>query len=140
MAGSEPALSLPGRGWQDHDHPEHFRERVGKIVKQKPGGAGAQVKLATFRLLQQIRLWIYIALLIWGFAMLAYGGDRHDGTGAVLAIIAMALVYLEVCPRCGKQVWHEGQRGWWMWWIIVPARAWWIGTECREPERKEPGL
>jgi hypothetical protein len=62
---------------------------------------------------------------------LIWYGERHDGTGAVLAIAAVLLLYLETCPRCGRLVWKEGQ-GSLTWWLIVPVRAWWIGAECRE--------
>ena len=43
--------------------------------------------MAAYPLAQQLRLWIYSALLIWGVLMIWYG-DRHDGTGAVLAFSA----------------------------------------------------
>lgn len=90
-----------------------------------------------FRLVQQIRLWIYGALIVWGLAVFFWASDRHDGTAVVVVFSALILTYLETCPRCGRLVWKEGESSWWTWWIILPKRAWWIGTECREEKRAE---
>lgn len=90
--------------------------------------------MVTHRLAQQLRLWIYLALFIWGGLMIWFG-DRHDGTGAVLAVTAVILLYLERCPECGRLVWKEGE-GWLNWYLILPVRAWWIGPECREPKAR----
>ena len=95
------------------------------------------MNFTTARLLQQVRLWIYGALMVWGGIALLFTSDRHDGTGAVVLLSAIILTYLETCPQCGRLVWKEGDSHWWTFWLILPKRGWWIGTECREPKPTE---
>ena len=61
--------------------------------------------------------------------------DREETMAGLMAVLAMLLLYLELCPKCGRLVWREGERHWWSTWIAFPVKSFWIGLECREPVR-----
>ena len=72
------------------------------------------------RLFQQIRLWVYVILLV---LLILSIWDRHaDFVAFLMFAIVLFLPYLEVCPTCGKLAWLEGGR-----WPNVL----WIGAACR---------
>lgn len=58
-------------------------------------------------------------------------GDRHNGAAFFLAVAAIILFHLEVCPKCNRLVWREGE-GSWTFYAVFPIKAFWIGLECRE--------
>jgi len=90
--------------------------------------------LARYRLFQQLRLWLYMAMFVAAVAMIGFGDGREAAAG-LLAVSAMILFNLETCPTCGRRVWREGE-GVWTSYIIFPVRAFWIGRQCREPGKR----
>ena len=61
------------------------------------------------RLFQQIRLWVYVILLV---LLILSIWDRHaDFVAFLMFAIVLFLPYLEVCPTCGKLAWWEGAAG-----------------------------
>jgi hypothetical protein len=82
------------------------------------------MNLRSARYAQQVRLWIYTALLV-----LLVIRVRSTNVGLVEFVTFMligALFYAEVCPVCGRL----------SWWELNPLRKWpnalWIGAECRQ--------
>ena len=71
---------------------------------------------------QQVRLWLYLVMVIGGILFIWYG-DRHDALAAMLFLAAGILLHLEVPPECGRLVWKEGSRNIWTFWVIIPAGA-----------------
>ena len=81
------------------------------------------MKLRSARLFQQLRLWLYCLLL--ALVLIRAWGGWHSFSEFVLFCLLGALLYMEVCPVCGRLCWWE---------LNVRQRwpnALWIGAECR---------
>jgi hypothetical protein len=80
----------------------------------------------TYRIAQQVRLWIYGLLLIAVF-FISRGTDM-----ALIAFLSFAalllLPYLEICPTCGRLAWWETKK-----W----PNAFWIGSRCNRLPRSD---
>jgi hypothetical protein len=84
------------------------------------------MKLRSARFAQQVRLWLYTALLVLVVTRVM---SRDSGLAEfVMLVLIGALFYSEVCPVCGRL----------SWWEFSPLRRWpnalWIGAECRRGE------
>jgi hypothetical protein len=92
--------------------------------------------MATYRIFQQIRLWIYLVMILIAIGGL-WSGDGNSAGLFFCGALAMTLVFLEVCPECNRLVWQEHRSlplG--AFWIGLPLRAFWIGSACRHrPDR-----
>lgn len=74
------------------------------------------------RIVQQIRLWIYLGMFLFAFF---YGGyiDRHNPLLFIIGSLGLLLPFLELCPECRHLCWHEkGKPG------MGPL---WIGANCK---------
>jgi hypothetical protein len=84
--------------------------------------------LRSARLAQQIRLWIYGALLVL-VILRAWNGAAFLPEVLMFCLIGL-LFYSEICPVCGRLCW----------WELSPLEKWpnalWIGRECRQHSEK----
>ena len=78
-----------------------------------------------FRFVQQVRLWIYMAMLFLG--VLGFPRFSDSGVEGVVFVLILILPFLEVCPECGHLSWHETGH----WPNII-----WISMKCKEDELK----
>lgn len=89
------------------------------------------MKLRTARLAQQVRLWIYTALIVL-FMVRVWSGNGGLAEFVMFMLIG-ALFYSELCPVCGRLCW----------WEVNPLRKWpnalWIGPECRQQRCGDDG-
>ena len=82
------------------------------------------MKIRSARFAQQVRLWIYTALII---LVIVRGWSGNGGLAEfVMFMLIGVLFYSEICPVCGRLCW----------WELNPLSKWpnalWIGPECRQ--------
>ena len=78
------------------------------------------------RMFQQVRLWVYVILLILTAIRIWQGSA--GAIDFILFSVVLALPYLELCPACGRLAWWE-TKAW--------PNALWIGRTCRAPISNE---
>jgi hypothetical protein len=81
------------------------------------------MSLRSARFAQQVRLWVYLILLL----IIVFQASTGMEALAVFVMFMLigALNYMEICPVCGSLCW----------WELPLNRKWpntlWIGPECR---------
>ena len=75
------------------------------------------------RLLQQIRIWAYLATAVGAIAYLSYV-DRHSFPAFIVAVIAMPLPFFEICGECGRPAWFG-----------PGSNIFWIGKKCKRKSK-----
>jgi hypothetical protein len=82
------------------------------------------MKPRSARFAQQVRLWIYTALIVL-VVVRAWSGKAGLAEFFMFMLIGV-LFYSEICPVCGRLCW----------WELNALRKWpnalWIGPECRQ--------
>lgn len=82
----------------------------------------------TYRWAQQIRLWIYVIVLI--LSTFQSFTSRFTFVDFIVFMLVAALFYLEICPKCGRLAWMEKKR-----W----PNALWISSRCRREASADLG-